>query len=138
MNGYEDLDLDYAIPEDIDSRIPDYFYMAMAGEIFSIFGIDAFALIDPAHEYVNFEYDTGTGGWVAAFKATCDKLGLPWLAKYWDDLSWEQSDAFGDIIAQRIKGHIKKNENNHSNEYYKYLVSKEPNHDPITEDSVYA
>ena len=30
--------VEYEIPKDVDARIPEYFYMALAGELFSIFG----------------------------------------------------------------------------------------------------
>lgn len=38
----DDTSATYHIPEDINARIPDYFYFAFAGELFGVFGLDAF------------------------------------------------------------------------------------------------
>ena len=114
-----DVTMTYDIPEEIDNQIPDYFYYAMAGELFSIYGPNLFRIQE--HGY---DLDSSTSGWVCAFKATCLKLGLKEVLDYYIHLSWWNSDIFDGIIEDRIIDKVIKNGNYNANTYYKYLFEK--------------
>lgn len=122
-----DIHIEYTIPEEIDSKIPSYFYIAFAGELCSILGPVIFTKykMDPDDEN-NKEYyydlDCGTCSWYAALKATCNKLDMNWLIDYYGTLEWYDSDIFDGIIEERIvKNFIE--HNNHCNDYYKHLTN---------------
>lgn len=85
------MDLSYKIPEDILSKIPEYFWAALAGEVVSVFGLSAFEKVDGLY---NLYFLTGTGGWNAALKMTCRKLDMKWLYEYYNKLQWWESDKF--------------------------------------------
>ena len=140
--------VEYEIPQEIDSKIPEYFYFAMAGELCSIYGPHIFDKVEYA-EYdeegnelpvddneVNlicepsddgalcyYNLDSGTGGWYEAFKATCRKLNMEWLFDYWKTLEWYDSDIFDGIIENRIVEKFVKCEDHHCNVYYQWLCS---------------
>ena len=84
-------DLTYKIPEDILSKIPEYFWPAFAGEIVSVFGLFTFNKVDGLY---NLYFITGTTGWNAALKMTCRKLNMDWLYEYYNKLQWWESDMF--------------------------------------------
>ena len=131
--------VNYEIPQEIDSRIPNYFYYAMTGELVSIFG----PLILEKIDYLEYEYDddgnqipgdpnvdasyydlnSSTGGWNEAFKMTCKKLDMMWLMDYYRTLECYDSDIFDGIIEDRIiENYIEKDHmHDHANCYYKYL-----------------
>lgn len=113
----------YSIPKEIKDKIPDYFYIAMAGELVSIFGEDVLDKYD-GYELYAFEYHESTAGWVAAFKATCKKLSMDWLYDYWDKLEWYDSDWFDGEIGNEIINILPKIGNG-SNSYYLHLVNNE-------------
>lgn len=106
----------YEIPEEIDAKIPEYFYYALAGELCSIFGPKIFEE-DDGSEYADaygedideeesisveeligdkcceqgrpiyfIDYCDGTSGWWEAFIATCKKLDMMWLLDYYHTL----------------------------------------------------
>lgn len=112
--------VEYKIPEEIKSRIPDYFYYAMAGELVSIFGPYILKKFES-----QYDLDSGTGGWYEAFAMTCRKLNMAWLVEYWGNLPSYDSDIFDGLIEQEIikrfceKDHLQ----DHANCYYKYLVN---------------
>lgn len=113
--------LEYKIPQDIKDRIPDYFYFAMAGELFSVAGYDKG--IDMFQDDNN--YDSSTNGWKQAFRMTCRKLDMEWLYEYWNTLEWYDSDIFDSEIELEIFNKFKKGRPNTANCYYKYLVETE-------------
>lgn len=43
-----------------------------------------------------------TAGYVEAFRATCKKLGMGWLADYYDALPWRESDLFDGEISDEV------------------------------------
>ncbi len=131
--------MDYKIPEDIKSCIPDYFYYALAGELVSVFGISIFQKLEPIEydaEGVRLSaltkedcsyYDllTSTGGWEIAFYATCKKLNLIWLYNYWKSLVWYESDIFdGEIENEIIERFLENDCVQRDNPYYKYISEK--------------
>lgn len=126
--------VEYKIPDDIKSRIPEYFYYAMAGELVSVMGASVLDLLevplecsDGTEDY-DYYYDlhNSTSGWGMAFKMTCYKLDMMWLVDYWNTLEWYDSDIFDGEIEWEIIGLIKngKIECNGANDYYKYLLKK--------------
>lgn len=132
----DSVHVEYEIPQEIDSKIPEYFYFAMAGELCSIFGPRIFDRIEYAEydedgnvlpsstddsESYYYSLDSGTGGWYEAFKMTCRKLGLDWLLDYWKTLEWYDSDIFDGIIEERIIEKFVMSEDNRCNAYYKWL-----------------
>ena len=108
----------YVIPKEIDDRIPEYFYYAMAGELVSIFGS---YILEEQDGY--YDLYSGTGGWNEAFKATCRKLNMMWLDDYTKTLRWDEGDLFdGEIETEIINRFCKKDHYaDHANCYYKYL-----------------
>lgn len=137
VNG-DSVNMQYEIPPEYDTKIPDYFYFAMAGELCSIFGPHLFDRIDPV-EYDDdgnplpssisegaayYDLDTSSVGWVEALKATCQKLDMMWLMNYRNELEWYDSDIFDGIIEERIIEKFVKEKTHQSNAYYKYLISK--------------
>lgn len=124
----KDVHVEYNIPTEIDIKIPSYFYIALAGELCSILGPQIFNKItdldeDTEEEFSYYDFDSGTAGWYAAFKATCKKLDLQWLLNYYDALKWYDRDIFDDIIEDRVVTRFI-DKDNHCNEYYKYLMTK--------------
>lgn len=128
--------VEYTIPKDIESRIPDYFYYAMAGELVSIFGPwilekqdypeydDGNEILgDPNVDGSYYDLNSSTSGWNEAFKMTCKKLNMMWLMDYYETLEWYYSDIFDGIIEDRIiENYIEKDHiHDHANCYYKYL-----------------
>ena len=115
-------------------RIPDYFYTAFAGELFSIYGWsrskDMF-YPDSAPEYVDL--GSGTVGWVQAFRATCQKLEMEWLLKYYEDLPWYDSDVFDGIVEQEIGRRFMNRKDDVGNGYYRYLLGREQNRESTDE-----
>ena len=137
INENDSVYVSYEIPKEIDSRIPDHFYYAMAGELVSIFGPHILEKADypeydddgnqiPGDPNVDVSYydlALSTGGWYEAFKMTCKKLDMMWLMDYYKTLEWYDSDIFDGIIEDRIiENYIEKDHiNDHANCYYKYL-----------------
>lgn len=119
--------LSYRIPKEIEAKIPDYFYIAMAGELCSVFGYWLFdKIVDPDDPKDEGHYNLGssTAGWYEAFKATCDKLNMSWLMDYYKTLECYDSDIFDGIIENRIITNFILTEGHHSNLYYQYLCNK--------------
>lgn len=133
--------VEYTIPEEIDNKIPQYFYYAMAGELCSIFGPEIFQKItdveyddagnrippkdDVDHSY--YDLDSSSGGWYEALRMTCKKLDMEWLINYLDSLEWYDSDIFDGIIEDRIIEKFINVKNQNCNVYYKYLVNRGEN-----------
>jgi len=131
----------YKIPKEIYSRIPDYFYYAMAGELVSIFGPHILEKVDypeydndgneisgdPDTDNSYYDLCSGTGGWNEAFEMTCKKLNMMWLNEYSNTLPWYDRDIFdGEIEYEIIERFCKKDHaEDHLNCYYKYLISSE-------------
>ena len=115
----------YMIPADVKNRIPEHFYYAFGGELVSVFGRDA--LIPDEDGLCPLDFCTGTSGYVAALKATCQKLDMGWLLDYWNELPYYQSDVFdGEIAAEVTKRFADQDgAGNNINPYYLYLVSLE-------------
>lgn len=132
--------IDYVIPENIDNRIPEFFYHAMAGELFSIGGKrltepreyegepdeDGFVADPetPGVKYPKYSYnlDSGTAGWAAAFYATCCKLDLPWLLRYRWHLGYPEGDVFDGILEERIVERVLRTGNCRCNSYYLHWI----------------
>ena len=121
------------IPKEIDDKIPDYFYPAMAGELCSIFGPSIFRKIpmddmdDDGNRRVNWEkyyYDlhVGTGGWIEALWATCKKLDMEWFSDYWLKLEWYDFDILDDILEDRIVKNFIDNKGQTVTSYYRHLT----------------
>ena len=110
---------DYTIPDEIKSRIPEYFYYALGGEYVSIMGADA--LIRDKDGLSHLDYDAGSSGYAEAFRMTCKKLNMNWLFEYWDSLPWYQSDIFDGEISDEVMRCFDKGD--HANAYYQYLIS---------------
>lgn len=81
----------YKIPEDILSKIPEYFWSAFAGELVSVFSPSIFEKVDDTY---SLNFVGGTTGWNTALRMTCYKLDMKWLYKYYDGLQWWESDMF--------------------------------------------
>lgn len=60
-------------------RLPEAFYVAFAGELVSVFGVDIFQA-DPDVEGARaIDYLTGTCGWHLTLMAACKRLGCEWF-----------------------------------------------------------
>jgi hypothetical protein len=96
---------DYTIPEEIDSKIPDYFYSALAGELYAAFGYHK--MEDVIEAYENETEDAypvaETAYFSAAFSMTCKKLDMLWLLVYKSsEISYFESVDFGEIMCERV------------------------------------
>ena len=128
MSGKKDKPMSgirYTIPEEICSRIPDYFYAAFAGELFSVFGWEqAKWMFYPEDRRDYTDLDSSSAGWVEAFKATCRKLDMSWLIDYYNTLPWYDSDVFDGIIEAEIGKRFMKGSGEQSNAYYRFLTEQ--------------
>lgn len=111
----------YQIPAQIDKGIPEHFYIALEGEITSVFGKDVWWCADGLH---GEDYIGGTAGYAAALKMTCWKLGMMWLYEYYENLAWYESDQFDGIVLDRVKEHIIHENEDGVNAYYLYLIQE--------------
>lgn len=96
---------DYTIPEEIDAKIPDYFYPALAGELYSIFGYhDLEQVIETYEDGTDDAWPVAeTDYFPAAFAMACKKTDMIWLLKYWScELTFFEAVDFGEIICKRI------------------------------------
>ena len=118
----------YRIPEDIKSRIPDYFYFAMAGELFSSFGCcNSIQMFTEISDFNGLhDLNATTHGWYVSFMMTCKKLDMMWLLDYYKSLDWSDSDIFDSEIENEIEFRfIYGKKNDHANCYYKYLCEQQ-------------
>ena len=122
-NG-QDIYIEYHIPAEIKSRIPQYFYSAFAGELFSILGGAIFDKDESG--FYSLVYISGTTGWSEALKMTCRKLDMEWLLDYYDSLPWYDSDIFdGEIEDMVISEFVDAGEKPKSaHMYYQFLLEK--------------
>ena len=44
----------------------------------------------------------GTQGWSEAMYYTCKYLGYEYIKRYWDNLSWDVSDYFDELIGEKL------------------------------------
>ncbi len=116
----ENVSIEYKIPDEIGNKIPPYFYAAFAGELFSVFGLDALQK-DEDNSY-GLRYFCGTAGWLEALKTTCKKLNLDWLMNYYYTLDWYDSDIFDGVISERIISEFIEAEPSCANSYYHFLL----------------
>ena len=110
----------YKIPDEINERIPEYFYLGLGGELVSVFG--ATVLIRDEDGFSTIDYLSSTGGYVAAFETTCRKLDMMWLFEYWNTLEWYNSDIFDGEMCCRVVDAFESDMS--CNAYYKYLANK--------------
>lgn len=92
--------------------IPEYFYIAFAGEITSIYGLDVWQDVG----YLGSEM-----GVVQALKMTCRKLGMMWIYRKYDAMEWYDSDVYLGELVDGAKEAIENMEHG-SNSYYRYLL----------------
>ena len=52
---------------------------------------------------------------------------MEWLLKYYETLSWYDSDVFDGIIEQEIGRRFMNRKEERCNDYYRYLLSREQN-----------
>ena len=98
-NG-NDVHVEYQIPDEIKSKIPQHFYSALAGELCSVFGRMIFDK-DESGVY-GISYIGGTTGWMEALKMTSEKLDMAWLLDYYKSLPWHDSEIFDGEIEDKI------------------------------------
>ena len=123
INDTEGARIEYQIPPEISARIPEFFYTACAGELFSVFGWKrAKGMFYPGEEKEYVDMDSGTIGWVLAFRMTCEKLNMNWLYEYYQTLNWYDSDIFDGIIEQEIGKRFMSGQGDNANAYYQYLL----------------
>lgn len=92
--------IQYRIPADIKSRIPQQFYQTMYQDLLNVFGKQILRK-DAAGDY-QINYMCGTYGWTDALHRTCYSFGMEWLWEYYDDLPWYDSDLFDCEIAEEL------------------------------------
>ncbi len=120
--------IEYSVPDEIYTRIPNHFYTALAGELFSVFGWEGsrwmfYPKKDPGYS----DLASSSAGWVMAFKATCRKLKMAWLIEYYDSLPWYDSDVFDGIMEQEIRERFIQKKDDGPNDYFRHLMSIEEN-----------
>ena len=84
--------MEYKVPEDILSNIPQHFWPAFAGELIGVFGLVVFEKDDECGYGLYFL--GGTNGWNAALRMTCKKLEMKWLFDYYDKLEYLYNSVF--------------------------------------------
>ena len=112
---------DYTIPAEIDVKIPDYFYSALAGELYAIFDYRCLELVMELYEDDNDWPVAETDYYSTALMITCKKLDMMWLYDYCSrEIAYTQFVDFGEIILQRI---IDRDNwgNEDTEKYFKYL-----------------
>ena len=122
VNNEGNVSVVYHIPLEIKQKIPDYFYIAFAGELHSVFG--SWASEKDECGIYGLSYEGGTAGWVAAFKATCDKLQMQWLLDYYNTLEWYDSDQFDSEIGDAIIKTVYEADDTSANSYYLHLIEE--------------
>ena len=122
----------YPTHDNVMKRIPDYFYIAFAGELYSVYGWERSRdMFYPEEDGGYADLASSTSGWVQAFKATCRKLEMEWLLKYYEALSWYDSDVFDGIIEQEIGRRFMNRKDERCNDYYRYLLNREQNRESM-------
>lgn len=108
--------------KNIIKRIPEYFYIALYGELVSVFGpwIVPYPKIEASFNYT-------TVGWNEAFCMTCNKLNMKWLTDYKRSLSIEKMHDFGETIDANIISTVKKM-NTDTNPYYEWIGKENRKH----------
>ena len=120
--------------EGIMKRIPDYFYTAFAGELFSVYGwARSRDMFYPEKDEGYAGLASSTAGWVQAMRATCRKLDMEWLLEYYETLPWYDSDVFDGILEQEIGRRFMNRKDAGGNEYYRYLLSQEQSKEDTNE-----
>ena len=117
MIGMENKNFD-----NILSNIPDYFYPAFAGELVSVFGSE---ILEPSETgEVPLFYISGTTGWNAALRMTCEKLGIDWLMSWYDELEWFDSDNFDGELVEMMETKFLDNSSESNNSYYRWIIDR--------------
>lgn len=99
---------DYKIPDDILTKIPDYFWPALAGKLVSVFSPTIFdkEVTDVGESWYSIDFVCGTAGFDLAFHMACRKLDMMWLYDYRDRLEWYDYDMFdseiSDILIDKV------------------------------------
>ena len=112
---------DYKTPDDIKSGIPEAFYIALVGEIVSVFGTD---VLSEAESPFGIVFIAGTSGYELAFKSVCFRFGLQKLWEYYDSLTWWESDQFDGEIMEKVVEFANKEREENPNDYYLYLLNE--------------
>lgn len=110
----------YTIPREIDSRIPEYFYIALAGELLSIFGLSVFKYDETANP--NILMVESSLGWATAMRMTCNKLKMDWLWDYYEGLDRQDLDMFDNTIGSRTLSALSKCSGSTTSPYYVYII----------------
>ena len=130
----EGTHVEYSIPQKIKDQIPEYFYIAFAGEIFSVYGWERSRdMFYPEKDEGYADLASSPFAWFQAFKATCRKLEVEWLLEYYETLPWYDSDVFDGIIEQEISRRFMNRKEDGGNEYYRYLLSQEQSKEDTNE-----
>lgn len=120
--------------EEVKQRIPEMFYLALLGELISIFGRNYYLSLSDDLETV-YDFDSGTAGWAAAVYMTCKKLDMMWLFEEWSQLPWYDSDTLDGQIEEELTKIINDDSiTAGANSYYKYLISKMDSHQLIQQE----
>lgn len=112
--------MDYKIPADILTKIPQYFWPAFAGELVSTLGLAVFQK-DEDSQY-GLYFLGSTFGWNAALRMTCEKLNMKWLFDYYDKLEWWQSDMFDGEFEDLLIKNFVESRDNPEHAYYSWLI----------------
>lgn len=112
--------MEYEIPEEILSRIPQHFWPAFAGELVSTLGLAVFEK-DENDQY-GLYFVSGTFGWNAALRMTCNKIEMKWLFDYYDKLEWWQSDMFDGEFEDMVIKNFVEAEDRPEHTYYSWLI----------------
>lgn len=113
----------YRIPPEIKSKIPGYFFAALAGELFAIYDMSVF---DKDEDGIpEFTYHAGSFAWGFAFWMACKKCDMKWLFDYYDGLEWYESDCFDSEICGGIESYLSGDDwrSTVGHEYYSYLCN---------------
>ena len=114
--------MEYKIPEEILSKIPEYFWAGLAGELVSIYSLSIFDVCEGGVRWIDFH--TGTNGWNVAFKTACKKMNMMWLYTYYDELLWWESDKFDGEITELLISKFIEVEMSQPSPYYLWAIEE--------------
>lgn len=95
------FDEEYTVPEEIKAKFTDEFCKALRRALFHIFeyyDLSSFAESGPIQ-------NCSSTGFVTAFWTACIEIGNEELFRYWEGLTWYESDVFTDTMITYMMDH---------------------------------
>ena len=102
MESFDDL-LNYKIPEELISKIPEEFYLDMLRGLTVLYGKELITdIFKTGREIGVYDLNSGSGAWADVFESACRRHNMDQLLEYYWTLPWYLSDQFDGIIEGEI------------------------------------